>query len=182
MIRDRFTQRLILAWPQIEAPEVEEEAAEGICLRCKEEEATRTCNECVPKKTPAWAAGKFHLCFVCFSEHHATKAELRSHTFTITKLGTAKPLACCVCGDDATRRCTGTQIAQGVFDEIRSLIEGVDDESERSESDHLSIVRSSTVADTPSVEYMYINMCTLAREGVPGGDGTIVPEGKTGWQ
>jgi hypothetical protein len=41
---------------------------------------------------------------------------------------------------------------------------------------------NTTWADTPSVEYMYINMCTLAREGVPGGDGTIVPEGKTGWQ
>ena len=64
MVRDRFTQRLMQAWPQIEHPEDEVMAAEGICMRCKEEEATRVCNQCVPKRAPRWANKKLHLCFV----------------------------------------------------------------------------------------------------------------------
>ena len=157
MIRDRFTQRLILAWPQLEAPETEEEAPPGVCMRCKDEDATRTCNECVPKKAPAWAEGKLHLCFVCFSEHHATKAELRGHTFTITKLGTAKPLACCVCGEHATRRCNGIKVAQAVFDQIHTLVEGgAEDESESEREggggEVSAIFRSTTTTSAGSVE------------------------------
>ena len=64
MVRDRFTQRLMQAWPQIEHPEEEALAEKGVCMRCKDDEATRVCNQCAPKRAPYWADGKYHFCFV----------------------------------------------------------------------------------------------------------------------
>jgi hypothetical protein len=66
MVRDRFTQRLMQAWPQIEHPEEEAMAEKGICMRCRDDEATRVCNQCVPKRYPRWSNGQYHFCFVWY--------------------------------------------------------------------------------------------------------------------
>ncbi len=122
MVRDRFTQRLMQAWPQMEHPDEAPAAERGMCMRCRVEVATRTCNECVPRKPPPWAKLKFHVCFVCFAEEHAMSAEMRAHTFTVARLAKAPPLACCICAAMATRRCRGPGINPEVFTAINGFI------------------------------------------------------------
>merc|ERR1712072_1674536 len=102
MIRDRFTQRLMLAWPYLDMegpkPWEEVEAVVGQCMRCKAEESTRYCNQCVGRRSSVWGEvdgqPRIHFCFVCFAEAHKETAHLRRHTFSITKLPVARPLTC----------------------------------------------------------------------------------------
>ena len=122
MIRDRFTQRLMQAWPQLDVPDEAAAADPGMCMRCRVEEATRMCDQCIPRKPPPWARNKKHLCFACFTEEHAVSADLRNHTFTVTKLSKAEPLVCCICATLATRRCRGPVVQPRVFAEIDSFM------------------------------------------------------------
>lgn len=94
-----------------------------MCMRCRNEQATRTCDQCIPRKPPAWALNKKHLCFACFTEEHSLSADVRSHTFTITKLSKASSLICCICSVDATRRCKGPPIKQQLLNEVNVYIE-----------------------------------------------------------
>jgi len=148
MVRDRFTQRLMQAWPQIENPDEPPPADPGMCMRCTVEEATRTCDQCVAsRRAPAWARGKKHLCFVCFAEEHALSADLSSHTFTITKLSKAEPLVCCVCGTFATRRCRGPAVTQLAFDEIDHQIRSAG-EAEKAEAAKAEAAKRSSNAQS----------------------------------
>jgi len=124
MIRDRFTQKLMQAWPHMDVEsDADKVAPPGICMICKDEDATRSCNECVQKsKKIKWGGGKMHFCFVCFSQYHSSSLDLRHHKFTITKSSVCKPLTCCVCASLATRRCMGMKIQQEVFDRLTTLI------------------------------------------------------------
>jgi len=123
MVRDRFTQRLMQAWPHLDHPEEAADAEPGMCMRCRIEQATRTCDQCVPRKPPAWAQNKKHLCFACFTEDHSLSADVRKHTFTITKLAKANTLMCIICNVEATRRCKGPPVKQQLLTEISINIE-----------------------------------------------------------
>ena len=124
MIRDRFTQQLMQAWPILDrAIVIEPEAPPGICMICKEEDATRMCNQCVqsnPKIT--WGDGYLHTCFICYSTLHNETAEMRKHTFTVTKASVARKLKCCMCGNLSTRRCRGMVIPDEVKDRLVTVI------------------------------------------------------------
>ena len=124
MIRDKFTQQLMQAWPILDKAIVEDpEAPPGVCMICKEEEATRMCNFCEPKNSKIkWGDGYLHTCFVCFSTFHNDSAELRKHTFTVTKNAVARSLMCCMCGDLANRRCRGMVIADDVKDKLTTVV------------------------------------------------------------
>jgi hypothetical protein len=114
MVRDRFTQLLVPAWPSLDLdkPLADRQPEPGMCMVCKVDEATRFCNSCdQPRfegKHPKWGDGKFHFCFKCFASHHNVSAAFRKHEFTITKKFDAAPLRCCVCAELATRRCHGS--------------------------------------------------------------------------
>ena len=123
MVRDRFTQVLMQAWPYLDIAEQAQIADEGMCMRCFVETATRFCNECVPRKPPAWTGGKKFFCFACYAHEHAETAELSKHTFTITKEAVAAQLQCCVCAELATRRCQGPPIGREVYAQVRGFIQ-----------------------------------------------------------
>lgn len=112
-VRDRFTQRLMLAWPQLDRPKPLhlQQPITGKCMVCKVEDATRRCLSCsAPKfegRLPSWGGGYFHFCFACFAAHHEFSVAMRNHEFEITKDTTAPALKCCVCSNLATRMCRG---------------------------------------------------------------------------
>ncbi|GMH56705.1 hypothetical protein TrRE_jg4376, partial [Triparma retinervis] len=124
MIRDKFTQQLMQAWPILDNAVVEDpEAPPGVCMICKEQEATRMCNHCEQKNSKIkWGDGYLHTCFVCFSTFHNETAELRKHTFTVTKKAVARSLTCCMCGGLASRRCRGMVIADDVKDKLTTVV------------------------------------------------------------
>ncbi|CAM9506452.1 unnamed protein product [Chrysoparadoxa australica] len=126
LVRDKFTQRLVQAWPMLDIEkEQQREAEPGFCMRCKEEKATRMCNECSHKDLKSWSRGKWHYCFACYAERHAERVELRSHTFTLTSDGgdvRLPPLTCSNCGELATRRCLGIALPAAVLEEVDKKI------------------------------------------------------------
>jgi hypothetical protein len=122
MVRDRFTQTLMQAWPHLDVPDEAAAAEEGQCMQCRVLVATRLCNECVPKKPPTWARGKKHFCFACYANEHAESADLSRHTFAVTKQAEAAKLQCCICAQLATRRCQGPVIGREVLSQVGGFI------------------------------------------------------------
>ncbi|GMH89449.1 hypothetical protein TrST_g7346 [Triparma strigata] len=158
MIRDRFTQQLMQAWPVLDnALAVEKEAAFGICMICKEEEATRSCNQCEVWpgcKRVKWGNGYLHTCFICYSTFHSDTAEKRKHTFSVTKATMARPLTCVMCNGLATRRCKGLVLPEETKDRLQTLIlqsldSGLDGKKEEqiSEEDFVEAVRVTLELD-----------------------------------
>lgn len=115
-VKDRFTGRLVQAWPQLDQPKPLhlQQPRPGYCMQCKIEEATRRCLSCAAPKfegrAAEWGDGFYHFCFSCFATHHDGSPEMRAHDFDITKDTTAPALRCCVCSDLATRRCLGLKL------------------------------------------------------------------------
>ena len=76
-IIDRFTDKYVLAWPQLERPKPLSlrQPREGKCMLCKIEDATRRCDTCKAPRfeavPPSWGDGFYHFCFACFYERRA---------------------------------------------------------------------------------------------------------------
>lgn len=115
-VRDRYSQKLMLAWPQRDQPKALslQQPSVGKCMVCKIEDSTRRCLSCQAPtfegSLPIWGDGYFHFCFACFAAHHETSLTMRSHKFEVTKEAIAPPLRCCACNELATRRCRGLRL------------------------------------------------------------------------
>jgi len=120
----RFTQQLMQAWPYLDvAAAAEEVAPVGICMICKEEDATRSCNQCVQKSSKiAWGDGKIHFCFICFSTYHSESQDMRKHTFGVTRASKAASLTCVICGELSTRRCKGMIVPERAKEELVKVV------------------------------------------------------------
>ena len=82
MVRDRYSGRLVAAWPDLDAVAVPSDpAAESLCSYCHKEDATRQCDQCVGDGRGGGSAVKY--CFGCFELVHQRDLERRDHTFTV---------------------------------------------------------------------------------------------------
>ena len=130
-VKDRFTGRYVLAWPQLDRPKPLhlQQPEPGRCMVCKVEEATRRCTSCPAPtfegKKPKWGDGGFHFCFACFVEHHDATPSIRSHTFQVTKPTVAPPLRCCVCSELATRQCKGLRLQPRGREILQKFFHGI---------------------------------------------------------
>lgn len=78
MVRDRYSGKLMPAWPGLDVKKIEEEPEdERLCSYCHAHDATRQCNQCIAE------SGMFvRYCFGCFELVHQRDPERRDHDFT----------------------------------------------------------------------------------------------------
>jgi hypothetical protein len=112
MVRDRYSGKLIQAWPCLDAPPpLPKKAMRGMCMRCITREANRRCNTCFePKSKHEWNKGYKYFCFACYAEVHRDDVALREHGFTVIKSVNPPQLRCSVCSTQAVRRCRGIMV------------------------------------------------------------------------
>ena len=101
-MKDRYSGRMIAAWPDLDLKSVEQGEDEAdLCVHCHKEEATRLCDQCVDK-----SGNKKQYCFGCFHMLHQRDIELRGHTFTIMDAAWRPRVVKCIeCGEAAALHC-----------------------------------------------------------------------------
>lgn len=112
LVRDRVTQRWLLAWPHFDkskrkagAPGGGNDGEDGAgaavsCSVCRVARAARRCNEC------ASPAGDFlDLCLACFADAHASDSPAAGHAFLALARAAAACFRCVECRRPSTRRC-----------------------------------------------------------------------------
>ena len=115
MVRDKYSGKLIQAWPHLDIPPpVEKKASKGKCMKCLTKEANRRCNACFQENTiQDWNRGYTFYCFGCYAELHKDDPAMREHGFTLVKSDKPPVLKCGVCGELANRRCMGIKLSDG---------------------------------------------------------------------
>lgn len=100
-VRDRYSGRLISAWPDLdETAADDEEEDDELCCHCHKEEATRECHQCI-------VHGKRQkYCFGCFHMVHQRELEMRGHSSSIMDAAWRDKIVRCIeCKEQASTRC-----------------------------------------------------------------------------
>lgn len=122
MVKDRFTQKLIQAWPFFEMTNTKkQQLLSEKCQFCHKNIATRECIGCAEEKE--YPSHYPQFCFGCFISYHSKSATLSAHQHRLIEEVKPTGLVCCMCNGPSTRRCLGMKINSNTHKRLSRIIQ-----------------------------------------------------------